>query len=163
MNTTKLHFKLLPLLICALLTCATAQERGRFGVGLSTGVPRPLVAISLSADLTDTASLTGIVGPFGSLSSYGLKASYSFVLEPNYRVYGYGLGLLGPEGFGEAPPTVLTFGGGAGLEFSYLTLFGGDSARVPPLWATLDLGLVNRSLLGEGLSVYFGSGFSFRF
>lgn len=148
--------------MCGLLTCAAAQERGRFGVGLSTGVPRPLLALSLSADLTDTVALTGIVGPFRALSSYGLKASYSFVLEPSYRIYAYGLGLLGSDGFTGAPAT-LTFGSGGGLEFSYLILFGGDRARVPLLWAILDLGLVNRSLLGEGLSVYFGSRFSFRF
>jgi len=145
---------------CWLLTCAAAQERGRFRVGFSTGIPRPLAAVSLSADLTDAVALTSIIGPFGSLSSYGLKASYSFVL-PSYRVYTYG-GLFGPEGFGETPPSVLTLGGGAGLEFAYLT-FGGDPARVPPLWTNLDIGLANRSLFGEELSIYFGSGFSSSF
>lgn len=151
------------LLVCSLLPCAAAQERGRFGVGFSAGLPRPLAAISLKVDVTDAAALEAIVGPAGSLSTYGLKAAYSFVLEPGYRVYAFGVGLLGPEGFAEAPQTLLTVGGGVGLEFSYLTLYGGDPARVPPLWANLDLGLANRGLLNEGLSIYFSSSFSFRF
>ncbi len=104
-----LCFKAVAVLLgCWLLTCAAAQERDRFGIGFSTGIPRPLAAVSLSADLTDARR------------------------ECRARV--------------RLP-----------------TLFGGAPARVPPLWTNLDIGLINRSLLGEGLSIYFGSGFSFRF
>ncbi len=153
-------------LLFAVLPFGSAQERGRLGVGFYSAFPRPLLAISLKADLTDALALEGIVSPLGELSAYGLKASYSFVFEPAYRVYGFGTGLFGPDPvyyaayFGD-PFTVFTFGGGVGLEFSYAALFG--TAASLPIWANFDLGLASRSLTGTGVSVYFGSGVSFRF
>ena len=154
------------LLLFTVLPFGTAQERGRFGVGFYTALPRPLAAITLKADVTDALSVEGVVGPLGTLSTYGLKASYSFVFRPAYRIYGFGTGLLGSDPgyyadyFGD-PVTVLTVGGGAGIEFSYAALFGTDSAL--PIWANLDLGFASRSLAGPGVSIYFGSGVSFRF
>lgn len=148
------------------LPLGAAQERERFGVGFYNALPRPLLAMALKADVTEALALEGLVSPLGTLSSYGLKASYSFVFEPAYRVYGFGTGLLGPDPtyyadyFGD-PFIIFAFGGGVGLEFSYAALFGNASAL--PIWANFDLGLANRGVSGTGLSIYFGSGISFRF
>ena len=133
---------------------APAQEgKIKFGIGLQSSVPFWMVGISGIADVSDKASVQGILGFWWGLTEFEARGIYRFKKKDLWNIYGYGaVGMLSHLGIGTA-----TFGAGTGIEANWQGL----DRDLPPLWWNVEIGF---RVLGSFLSgIGLGLGVHYRF
>lgn len=144
-------------------TAVAASLRPQFGVALVTSFPAPLAALSLQADLGSGVGLELRLAPFGVLSGYALKGSYTFTQDKGYQIDAFvmpftALSLVAEE-MGD---NIWATGVGFGVSANYApyVLFGVSESS--PFWNFLDIGLATNSPLG-GPSILVSGGAQIRF
>lgn len=153
----------------------TRQEDGSpFGVGFQASWP----AWGLSGiyDVNDRLTAQAVVGLFGALSNLSARGLYRFSQEDAYDLYGFGtVGLWRArttvpvlDGFSvraeRRTENVLGFGAGGGIELNWQRLISREDGSFPPLFSTLELGLVLANFDYYNFSGFMiGGGIHYRF
>jgi len=116
--------------------------------------------LSGKMDLSEKASVQGIIGVAGALTNFSGKGLYKFKSDQYWDFYGYGqAGIWMWDGGGYfSDETIFGFGGGAGIEWDWRVL----SPDLPPIYWNLELGLgfinfdnYNFSSINIGLGVHY--------
>lgn len=109
-------------------------ESPTLGLGFQSSFPA--YGLSLMVDVTEVASLQGIVGFFGTLNTYAARGLYRFNRETYHDFYGYGM----VGGWSYAGIETVPGGGvGAGFEGDIRGL--NPEGDLPPLFFNFELGL----------------------
>jgi hypothetical protein len=136
-------------------------ENLRFGIGFQSSLP----AWGLSAmyDINDQVTAQAIVGAFGTLTTFGGRGLYRFSKEEAYNLYGYGtVGMWSYPGI--IRENVVGFGGGAGIELDWRRILGSDTGSFPPIFSSIDIGMVLASFEYYNFSGFtMGGGIHYRF
>lgn len=140
---------------------AQEPDAFRFGVGFQSSWPA--WGLSGTIDVTEQVTAQAIVGAFGTLTTVGARGIYRFTQEETYNMYGYGtVGMWRYPGI--IRENVVGFGGGAGIEFDWRRIFSNQNGTFPPLFTTIDLGLVVANFEHYDFSGFtVGSGLHYRF
>lgn len=140
---------------------AAPEAASRWAVGFQSAWPT--WGLSGSYDVNERITAQAILGAFGTLSSVGARGLYRFNQQEAYDLYGFGTaGLWSYTGI--TRETVVGVGGGAGVELDWRRLIASDGASFPPLFSTIDLGLVLANFEHYNFSgITMGVGLHYRF
>lgn len=142
------------------LTVPVGAQGGPFGVGTATSWPA--YGLSGTYRVNEQVTAEAILGLFGSVQSVAGRGWYRFKQDPTCDLYGFATAGMFRYDYIFDTESVLGFGGGAGIEFSWAKIL--DKPDFPPIYSNLDIGLVLANFEHynwSGLS--FGGGLHYRF
>jgi len=145
-------------------------KNGKYQIGLATSWPS--YGFSLKMDYSDKITLELLASPFGTYSTYAAKVNYYISKKRKYNTYVYGIGGMAfyensyqwnwdTHKYESNTENVATFGGGAGIEWSWRTVLGRD---FPNLYSTIEVGYSNISFKYLDVSsITYGGGLYYKF
>jgi hypothetical protein len=139
-----------------------ADTTGRFGIGFQSSWPS--YGISGIVDVTNRISAQAVVGAFGTVSNFSGRGIYRFMREEIYNLYGFGTGGVWRYNHVGLDESVLGLGGGAGMELDWRRILGSEETRFPPIFSSLELGIVHANFDVYNFSSFsIGGGIHYRF
>jgi fluoride ion exporter CrcB/FEX len=161
------------LLVGALLLGVTAMDAtaqaaadttssSRFAVGFQSSFPA--FGVSAILDLGDQIAVQGVLGAFGTVSTFSGRGIYCFQQERAYNLYGFGtVGLWRWSGFGISENSV-GVGGGGGIELDWRAIFSPEDGSFPPLVSSIDIGFTAANFDNYNFNALtIGAGLHYRF
>lgn len=136
------------LLASALLLAATpiaAQEapaqvdrNSRFAVGFQSSFPA--YGLSGILNLREELAVQGVIGAFGTISTFSGRGIYRFQRERTYNMYGFGTAGMWRWSVPGVSESSLGVGGGGGLELDWHSILSSGESAFPPLVSSIDIG-----------------------
>jgi hypothetical protein len=136
-------------------------EPGRYGVGFQSSWPA--WGLSGTYEVNERITAQAVLGLLGTLNSISARGLYRFQKNENYDLYGFGTVGMWSYTVGTRENS-LGVGGGAGVELNWQRILGADRGDFPPIFSTVDLGLVLATFEHynfRGLQI--GTGIHYRF
>jgi hypothetical protein len=138
------------------------QEKTRYGVGFQSAFPA--YGVSAMMDVGDHIAVQGVLGAFGTVSTFAGRGIYRFQHNRTYNLYGFGTAGVWRWSSGPFSESSLGIGGGAGLELDWRNIFAGNGTPFPPLMSSLDIGLTFANFDSYSFNALtLGAGFHYRF
>ncbi len=152
----------LAILTICLMSLSFYAQAGQGRIGLGYQGMFPASGIHAKYDVTDRITAQGVIGFWGTISTYAARGIYKFS-DSGYPIYAFGtLSKFNYDGYlGTAADSVIGYGGGVGIEYNWQDLVGAD---IPPLHWNIELGFigVSSSFGYSGLGgIFFGGGLTY--
>lgn len=143
-----------------------AQNRTdtRWGVGFQSAYPA--YGLSGMYDVTDQFTAQAVIGALGEVTTLSGRVLYHLRRLEKYGWYAFGTAGMWRYSYDSFNPftgarisdseTAVSFGGGAGAELNWANILSPDDESFPPIFSTIDLGLI----MVSGFDVYNMSAFT---
>lgn len=138
------------------------EANPRYAVGFQSAFPA--YGISGMMNVGDQIAVQGVVGAFGTLSTFSGRGIYRFQQNGTYNLYGFGTAGVWRWSSGSFNESSLGVGGGGGLELDWRRIFSNSETTFPPLMSSLDIGFTAANFDTYNFNALtLGAGFHYRF